>query len=52
MEILHVSSLVHDDIIDNAPFRRNIKTVHQIYPIQECIFIANYMMGRAGRYLT
>ena len=28
LELVHVASLVHDDVLDNAQFRRNQITIH------------------------
>ena len=50
--MLHVASLVHDDIIDNASQRRGVPCVHTVHGLQQSVFTANFMMGRAGRVLS
>lgn len=45
--MLHVASLVHDDILDNANTRRGLPTAHTIYGKQRATFSANYIIGRA-----
>lgn len=52
LEMLHVSSLVHDDIIDNASQRRGVPCVHLVHGLRQSVFTANYMVGRAGRVLA
>lgn len=47
LEYMHMASLVHDDIIDNAELRRNAKTIHVKTDIRTAVHIANYMMARA-----
>jgi len=41
IELLHTSTLIHDDIIDKSNFRRNIKTVHKIFGEDNAILIGN-----------
>ncbi|KRL33795.1 Trans-hexaprenyltranstransferase, component II [Lactiplantibacillus plantarum subsp. plantarum] len=31
MELLHVATLIHDDVIDESPERRHVTTIHQDY---------------------
>lgn len=46
VELLHIASLVHDDIIDNSPFRRGRETVHQKYGKTVAVFTGNYIVGK------
>lgn len=47
IEILHVASLVHDDILDASETRRGIPSSHIIYGKHRATFSANYLIGRA-----
>jgi geranylgeranyl pyrophosphate synthase len=47
VEVLHVASLVHDDILDNSDERRGQPSLHVVYNKLEATFTGNYMIGRA-----
>jgi geranylgeranyl pyrophosphate synthase len=49
---LHVSSLIHDDIIDNSLTRRGFPSTYIKFGLNDAIFGANYLVGRAGRNLS
>lgn len=44
VEVFHNFSLVHDDIMDNAPLRRNKKTVHEKWDINTGILSGDAML--------
>jgi len=50
VEMLHISSLIHDDILDSAPTRRGLESTHYKYGVKNACFGADYMIGR-GFYL-
>jgi len=50
-EIFHNFSLVHDDIMDEAPLRRGKPTIHQKYDINTGILSGDVMLIYAYRYL-
>lgn len=43
IELLHTATLVHDDIIDNAPLRRSIPTVNATEGVHAAIFAGDYI---------
>lgn len=43
IEIFHNFTLVHDDIMDNAPVRRNLPTVHTKWDINQAILSGDVM---------
>lgn len=47
IELFHNFTLVHDDIMDNAPLRRNQPTVHQKWNASTAILSGDVMMVKA-----
>ncbi|MCL6003135.1 MAG: polyprenyl synthetase family protein [Thermoplasmatales archaeon] len=47
IEYLHISSLIHDDIIDKDDMRRGIETVHKKYGIENAILAGDALIARA-----
>lgn len=52
VEMFHNYSLVHDDIMDNAPLRRGMPTVHEKYGLGTAINTGDLLMIIAYQYLT
>jgi len=46
IEILHMASLVHDDIIDNAELRRGNETAQKRFGKKEAVFIGDFLLSR------
>ncbi|CAM3094377.1 hypothetical protein LEBU106379_05555 [Lentilactobacillus buchneri] len=38
VELLHVATLIHDDVIDESPIRRGIETIHTEYGQKNAIY--------------
>jgi heptaprenyl diphosphate synthase len=47
MEILHLATLVHDDIIDDADLRRGIPTLKKKYGNKTAVICGDYLLGAA-----
>lgn len=47
VELLHIFTLVHDDIMDNADKRRNKVTVHKKYDVNTAILVGDILLGVA-----
>ena len=47
-ELLHTASLVHDDTVDNAPLRRNNKTINASYGNNVAILLGDYIFATAA----
>ncbi len=45
IELLHTATLIHDDIIDEAKFRRGMPTIHQKYNTKIAILLGDYSVG-------
>jgi len=46
LEMIHVASLVHDDIVDGAEIRRNVKTLHAIWGTRRSVLMGDYLVVR------
>jgi len=47
IEYLHVSSLIHDDIIDKDEMRRGVETVHKKFGIENAVLAGDALIARA-----
>ncbi|MDO4813924.1 MAG: polyprenyl synthetase family protein [Gemella sp.] len=45
VELIHTTSLIHDDIIDGADSRRNKPTLNNIYGNKKALFIGDYLFS-------
>jgi heptaprenyl diphosphate synthase len=50
IEFIHTATLVHDDLIDKAPTRRGIKTIHEALGPDPAVIIGDYYFAK-GAYL-
>lgn len=49
VELLHMATLVHDDIIDEAQTRRGSATLHSLYGKKQAVLLGDYLFGRSFR---
>ncbi len=47
VELVHAASLVHDDVLDGAQYRRHQATLHQRIGIHDSIVVGDYLFTRA-----
>ena len=52
VELFHNFTLIHDDIMDNAPLRRNKQTIHEKWNNNVAILGGDAMMVKAYEYLA
>ena len=52
VELLHISSLIHDDIIDNSHTRRGKPAVHKVYGVKNGVLLGDYFFSRSISLLT
>ena len=52
IELFHNFTLIHDDIMDEAPLRRGMETVHMKYGSNTALLTGDVMMIRAYEYLN
>lgn len=50
VEMLHTSTLVHDDVIDNATLRRGAPTLNTTWSAGASVLAGNYMFAQAAFY--
>ncbi|HEY1835249.1 MAG TPA: polyprenyl synthetase family protein [Candidatus Saccharimonadales bacterium] len=48
IELLHVASLVHDDIIDNAASRHKTPTINHREGVNHAIIVGDYLLAKSG----
>ncbi|MGT2800221.1 polyprenyl synthetase family protein [Streptococcus marmotae] len=52
VEVLHLATLIHDDVIDEADVRRGIRAAHRQFSNRIAIYAGDYLMAYAGRLLA
>lgn len=52
IELLHMATLVHDDLIDNSPTRRGQPTLHSFTSKAATVLIGDYLFARAAALCT
>jgi geranylgeranyl diphosphate synthase, type II len=52
IELFHNFTLIHDDIMDKAPLRRGMQTVHEKYDPSTALLAGDVMLVRAYDYLN
>lgn len=52
LEISHMASLIHDDIIDDSPLRRGKATVQGKYGKDVAVYTGDLLLARAARLLS
>jgi len=52
IELFHNFTLIHDDIMDKAPLRRGMQTVHEKYGDSTALLAGDVMLVAAYEYLT
>ncbi len=51
LELMHTASLIHDDVVDDAPTRRGVATIHTISGRHAAVQSGDFLLGRAMEYL-
>ncbi|MHB8085041.1 MAG: polyprenyl synthetase family protein [Dehalococcoidia bacterium] len=52
VELLHIGTLVHDDIIDNSATRHGKPAVYRTYGSNSALLLGDYLFSRAGSLAT
>ncbi|CAB1119910.1 unnamed protein product [Ectocarpus sp. CCAP 1310/34] len=51
-EMIHVASLIHDDVLDEAEVRRGGMAVHKLYSNKVAVLAGDYLLARASVLLA
>ena len=46
LEVLHMATLVHDDVIDDSPLRRGLPALHTQYGKRDAVLIGDFLLSR------
>lgn len=49
VELLHVATLIHDDIIDSAATRRGVPAVHSRFGVKDAVLAGDWLFSRCFR---
>lgn len=52
LELIHMATLVHDDVVDDAELRRGKPTVKSVYGNRVAMYTGDYMLARALENIT
>lgn len=52
MEMIHMASLIHDDVIDQSPLRRGLPTAHQLFGVTESVLSGDVLLARAMQIMA
>ena len=52
LELIHMATLVHDDVVDNSELRRGKPTVKHIYGDRVAMYTGDYILARALETIT
>jgi len=48
-ECIHAASLLHDDVIDNASFRRGKKAANKVWGIPAAVLVGDFLFSKSSR---
>ena len=51
-ELIHMTSLIHDDIIDSAELRRNRPAAHVVWGPKIAVIVGDYLFSQAMKILA
>ena len=52
LEMLHMASLVHDDVVDDSPMRRGSEAVHTLWTNKIAVLVGDYLLTRVMHILA
>ena len=52
IELVHMSSLIHDDIVDEAPERRGMPSIQSKYGKKAAVYAGDFLMSRVSYHMS
>lgn len=52
LELIHMASLVHDDVVDDADMRRGLPTINYKWDDRVAMYAGDYILARSLEYMT
>jgi geranylgeranyl pyrophosphate synthase len=52
IELIHNATLIHDDLIDRAPTRRGLRTIHESLGASSAIIIGDYYFAKGANLMS
>src|SRR5690625_207231 len=52
LELIHMATLVHDDVVDDAELRRGKPTIKHMYGNRVAMYTGDYILARALEMIT
>jgi heptaprenyl diphosphate synthase len=52
LELIHTSSLIHDDVIDGSDTRRKMPTINALYGNKTAVYIGDFIVGRSFQVIS
>ena len=52
IELIHIATLVHDDVIDNGKYRRGQKTINFLWSDKHSILLGDYIFSKSFQLIT
>ncbi len=46
VELLHTATLIHDDVVDQAPTRRGLASIHAVWKNKVAVLVGDYLLAR------
>lgn len=52
IEIIHTATLLHDDVVDDAPLRRRQSTANRVFGNSAAVLVGDFLYSRASQILS
>lgn len=52
VEMLHIATLIHDDVIDNSKLRRGVESIQSKYGKDTAVFVGDYLFAKCFSLIT
>jgi octaprenyl-diphosphate synthase len=52
VELIHTATLLHDDVVDDSPSRRGVRTVNNIWGNKASILVGDYLLSQSFKLMV